>query len=577
MNLIDLITDKFSVFVEEVIGLDNADFQDELDDVAISNDLYKKICIAIARGHGKSTHCSVAYPAWRIAKDHNRRMLIVSSTATIATSFISQILNHIESNDRYQLWAKAIDPKHLGVAPKKRVIKKMEQQWSSSSITVDRDDLNLKDPSIAGVGLFGSILSKRVDEIIIDDIVNQENSSTPEQRQKIVDWVRTTLFPILAPDGRIVCLGNTWHQDDLMAQLLKDPLFDYKRKLPAIIHDANNQELWEQWANLRMDEKVSLEDRIGNSSSFYASHRLEMDDGVVLLWPQRFKYGDLFLTRLSDAYAFARMYQCDPSSRPDQKFKEEWLNRAKAKGAGLRLQDVPFEGITIDATTQGLDLAISEKETADDTSYLTLDRVMYPVGDIRAGDFIVRQIKAGKFSPNTVREMVLTDFKAVKPIAVRVESNGYQESMARDLDDAGVLITAYHTGGEKRDSSLGVNSLAVLLELGRLVIPSDPSDARTVNLTSRLVDEMRSWPDGHTGDVLMSLWFAYTEMRDHIGEQYTVPSLFSQEASKPELDMNDTEVVKKEEHKADLAVLLNDEYERQLLYGGGHPKYPNIQ
>jgi hypothetical protein len=35
---------------------------------------------------------------------------------------------------------------------------------------------------------------------------------------------------------------------------------------------------------------------------------------------------------------------------------------------------------------------------------------------------------------------------------------------------------------------------------------------------------MRSFPDGHTGDSLMALWFAFSEIRDRMGDRIIVPA-----------------------------------------------------
>jgi len=557
-----LIAKRLSVFIEEVIGLENAPFHNEIDDI-LSDPLYKRICIAVARDHGKSTHLSIAYPLWEIAKNHNLRILLVSSTASIASSFLREILNHIEGNPRYQMWARAMNPR--GVVPKQGKRTKRDEKWAGSAITIEREALVIKDPTINAVGLFGSILSKRADIIIMDDVVNQQNSETEDQRKKIIDWVYTTVMPVLNPEGRFIYLGNTWHADDLVSHLLKDPQIDYKKKLGAIISEPKNKELWQKWASFRLNESVDLKERLRLTSEFYEANKTLMDEGVKVLWPERHDYGSLYLKRLANSYAFARMYQCDPSANPNQKFKEEWLDKAKVRGRDLRLQDEPRQGLIMEVTASGLDLAISEKETADDTCLFTLDRVKVGNGVIQPGDYIIRNINRGKKSPNDVRKMVQEHNIKVRPLGIRVESVAYQEAMVRDLADICGLdnVRGYHTGGEKFDPDIGVNSLAILLELGKLIIPYDLNDAKTVELCSQLVNEMRNWPEGHTGDSLMALWFAFSEIRDLTNDQYSVPNVLS--IQKQEVNVHDPNVRKVEEKKADIAQQMESEYERSLF------------
>lgn len=521
-ELNELVTRDFATFVEEIVGLDNEEFHNEMDDI-ISKPDYKKIAIAISRDHGKSTHLSVAYPLWEMAKNHNVRILLVSSTGATSMKFLAQILNHIQKNDKYQEWARWVDSERRGVIPQQRNRGSREEKWSSEAITINRNDLNLKDYTIQSIGLFGSVLSGRADIIIVDDLVNQKNSETYDQREKVKDWFHTTLEPILVPGGRIIYLGNTWNQDDLIAELLKDPQVDYKKRVPAILSESNNRDLWNQWADIFLREDIDIIEKNKLGKEFYEANKAQMDDGVKVLWPSRHSYGSLFLKRLRNSYSFARMYQCDPSLNPNQKVKEEWIQKALERGKNLRLTDQPREGLIMKDTTGGLDLAISQKTTADDTAFLTLDKVDIGNGEFNPGDLIIRNIKRGKFTPAQTRKMVADDYATIGHTGIRVESVAYQDAMRRDLGEWGIPVKGHHTGGEKNDSDIGVNSIAILLELGKLVLPYDNSDANTIDTVNMLLNELRSWPDGHTGDSLMALWFAFLEMRDHAGRGFTIP------------------------------------------------------
>ena len=553
---------SFKTFVEEIVGLENEEFHDKIDD-AIANPDYHKVAISFPRGHGKSTHLSIMYPLWRIAKDHNLRILIISSSSLTSKSFLSEIMGHIESNPKYKAFAQWEDSKRVGVVPKMRNYRKTQENWSGDSIIIDRDDLNLKDPTIHALGVFGSILSKRADIIICDDVVNQENSATEEQRRKVIDWIYTTIMPVLVPGGQFLYLGNTWHQDDLVAHLLKDPLFDYRDRMPSIIHESNNLELWNVWTELILDETYCVEDRKKNAEEYYQQNKEAMDEGTEVLWPSRFTYKDLYLLRLSNSYAFARMYQCDPSNRPDQKFNDKWLERAVEKGKLLKLQDEKRTEFDSELTTEGVDLAISLEETADDTCKLTLDRVRHGTELYNKGDYVIRQIKRGKMTPNETRMMIKTDDAFIQPDGIRVESVAYQEAMVRDLEDMGIPVHGYHTGGEKHNSDIGVNSLAIIAELGKLIIPFSSKDPRTVNLCSKLINEMRAFPDGHTGDSLMALWFAFSEMRDLTGKRLLVPT-----DSSPASPYHDNPhkapipVLRAEEKKADIALTMEQMNEK---------------
>ncbi|MHB8483526.1 MAG: hypothetical protein ACYDBV_12465 [Nitrospiria bacterium] len=570
-EVFELCKRSFRCFTHFILGFNNPEFLDVLDD-NLTEPEYKKFVSAYPRGHGKSTHLSIAYPLWLMAKDHNILIAIVSASSSLSQKMITGIIGQIESNVKYQEFSRYCDPKGIGVVPKKKILgsRRIEENWSGSSITIDRDDYSLKDSTIQALGLFGSVIGRRANVIIGDDLVDQKNSATEEQRQKTKDWFDTTLKPILIPGGKIVYLGNTWHNDDLVANLLSSPEWDFRDRLQAIISRPVHTELWQEWAKIRLNDDLEPQQRLKMANEYYTEHEKELEEGVKVLWPERMPYRDLYLLELSNPYSFARMYMCNPALRPDQKIKEDWLNKAKQKGKDLILQDAPREGMTMDLTTAGMDLAISLKSSADDTVLLTLDRVRYGTDTINKGDYVIRNIRRGKYTPNQVRTMVKTVNDNVKPLGIRVESVAYQESMVRDLWDMGMAnVRGHKTGGEKNDIEIGINSLSILLENGKLVIPFDIKDPRTIENCSKLVDELRSWPDGHTGDSVMALWFAYLEARDLMGKRFVLPIDPSQQ-SPSDLSQID---MKAEERKADMEAMRAGEDARLKNRGGAEKKF----
>lgn len=562
--------DFFKVFAEEIFGLDNEAFHNEIDD-EISQEFSSDDPVArffavftMPRDHGKSKHCSVAYPLWRIAKNHNIRILIISATGGISQSFLSEIMANISRNEKYQAWARDIDPEGKGVIPQLRDRSKSLADWSGTQITIDRSDFSMKDPTITATGLFGSILSKRADIVICDDVVNQQNSMTEEQRNKVKDWIETTVLPVLVPGGTFIYLGNTWHADDVVSKYMQDPRFIVQKRRGAIISEAKDQSLWQKWGSMMLNITIKPEVRRKFATAFYNENRAAMDEGVEVLWPSRYPYARLFFERLLNPFVFARMYQCDPSNRPDQVIREEWIQRAMEKGKNFRFQDLPHEKNILEVSAAGMDLAISQEEAADDTALVYMDLVRYGYNGIEDGDYIIRQIHRGHLTPNEQRGHAKKAWMDDGMLAVRVESVGYQKSLTIDLAEEGVPVRAYNTGGEKFDPEIGINSLAVIMELGKMVIPSDPTDARTLTLASQLANEMRAFPDGHTGDGLMASWFAFSEIRDLLGNRVLMPTNRMETfRDSPPVQTHDQR--KDMEKEADQALILEQEAERGQL------------
>lgn len=501
----------FAFFTEEVLGFNNAGHQNEWCNVLGNKKRYRRIVDAAPRNHSKSTEFSVNYPLWEIADDPNVRILLVSGVDSQSQSFLREIKGRIERDQSYVDFAGQLKPQ-------------TPEKWTDKEIILKRTRTDIKDPTISTSSVEGTILAKRADIIICDDLLNFENTRTPEQRQKIKDWFNLVLLPVLEPKtGRLIVVGTIWQVGDLMEDLLKDPTFDFRKRYQAIIkepeHSSQQEKLWQEWCNLYVEDR---EDNRERAEVFRNEHRAEMDADIQVLWPERFSYDELYMLRYSDPYAFARAYMNDPASRPSQLIKREWIEAALKKGANLKLQDAPFVDYT-ELTTEGVDLAISQETASDDTAKVTLDKLKYDWNGLKAGSFVLRQIKRGKMTGGETKTMITTDFYAIRPHGIRVESVAYQEYLVRELNDNGIPVRGHRTGSEKWDSSVGVNTIGTLLEHGLLAIPSDSRDARTKDLIGKLVAEMLAFPEGHTGDSLMALWFSYLEMVEIMGTGYLMP------------------------------------------------------
>jgi len=500
----------FGLFTEEVLHFYNAPHQQEWCAI-LGNDKNRQICVAAPRGHSKTTVFSVNYPLWEIARNPDIRILLVSAADTQSQSFLREIKGRIERDQEYVDFAGQLKPQK-------------PEKWTDKEIILERERKDVKDPTISTVSVEGTILSKRADLIICDDLLNFENTRTPEQRQKIKDWFNLVLLPVLEPKtGRLVVAGTIWQIGDLMEELLADPTFDYRKRYRAIVEEPDEtspvRKLWQQWCDKYTEE---VEGNKENAARFLEENRAQMYEGIKVLWPERVGYEELYILRYKDPYAFARAYMNDPASRPSQKIKREWIERALARGVAMRLQDEPHTEY-LDLTTIGLDLAISQETSADDTAEVVLDKLQYEWQGNKAGAYILRNIKRGKMTGGETRALVTTDFYAIRPHGIRVENVQYQEVMERDLNDKGIPVHGHRTGSEKWDSAVGVNSIATLLEHDMLVLPSDPHDARTKELIGKLVAEMLAFPEGHTGDSLMALWFAILEMMELTATRYTMP------------------------------------------------------
>jgi len=112
-----------------------------------------------------------------------------------------------------------------------------------------------------------------------------------------------------------------------------------------------------------------------------------------------------------------------------------------------------------------------------------------------------------------MREVIFRYASKYKPFLVMVENNAFQDYLVQELQEISNLpLKGFTTGKQKADPILGIPSVAALFETGQFIIPRGDDVCR--QLTDDLIDECLKYPSGHSGDMLMALWFACEARRD---------------------------------------------------------------
>ena len=152
---------------------------------------------------GKTSLITVAYPIWRLGRDANTRIVLISATYSQATKYLSEIKDNILDN-RY---VKEVFP-NLKPLPDK-IYKNRPSKWAEDAITVTRS-LSMKDFSIQALGVLGPLLNARTDLMIFDDVVTLQNSASVRSRQKMIEWFDSTALTRLTKTAQCVFVGTAW-------------------------------------------------------------------------------------------------------------------------------------------------------------------------------------------------------------------------------------------------------------------------------------------------------------------------------------------------------------------------------
>lgn len=269
--------------------------------------------IAAPRGNAKSTLVTQIFTIWCVVTGRKKYPLIVMDAMDQAVTMLEAIKAELAFNPRLMMDF----PQASGQG----------RVWQVGTIVTAND---------CKIQAFGS--GKRMrglrhgphrpDLVIGDDLENDENVRSPEQRDKLENWLKKTVLSLGPADDTmdVIIIGTILHYDSVLSRLLKNPLWK-RKKFKAIIRWPDRMDLWDQWEELLLntdDEGVS-------ANLFYLSHQAEMEFGAEVCWPAGQPLIKLMLKRARDGHsAFDSEQQNDPVSGDDAPFAgciQFWVNR----------------------------------------------------------------------------------------------------------------------------------------------------------------------------------------------------------------------------------------------------------
>ena len=161
----------------------------------------KRSIIQAFRGVGKS-HLTAGYVVWRLLKDPETKILVVSASkerADAFSTFCQRLIWELEGLEYLK--------------------PRSEQRQSKISFDVGPATAS-QSPSVKSVGITSQITGSRADLIVADDIEVLNNSGTQQMRDKLAETIKefdAVLKPL--PTSRVVFLGTPQTEDSLYAKL----------------------------------------------------------------------------------------------------------------------------------------------------------------------------------------------------------------------------------------------------------------------------------------------------------------------------------------------------------------------
>lgn len=445
------------------------------------------------------TFCTVAITLFLMGNDPTLRGAIVSATQEQAAKVLSVVSDYILHSDELHR-----------VFPNLRKSTRFGDPWTQTKITIQRPP-GIPDASLFAVGIDGGLPGSRLNWVVVDDILNRENTATKEGRDKVYTWFDSTVLSRLDPVGaRVICTQTAWHPDDLVHRLERLGWPTLRMDVLGGIEVQDDA----QWMEEGREPWFHDELRPATPYAYEVKYRLKSHDpdehNDTPLWPEKFSkdYIDKTLRKRHLPSEFNRAYMNLCRDDGTSMCKTEYIDQCKKRARDLKIFGMVSKYDGPNATFTGLDLAVSPGEENDDTAFFTVE--------IRPdGTRVILDIEIGQWDGPTIIKKLFAKCAAYNSI-IRVENNGAQDYIRQFAlqTDRSLPIKAHTTGRAKAHPEHGVPGIFLEFSNGAWAIPNN-KHGECHPQVQKFVDACLYYsPSRHTDDVLMAAYFAREQAKE---------------------------------------------------------------
>jgi len=394
-----------------------------------------RLVLRAPRSHGKTTLllAYIAWRCWRHGRTETGRLADIDPGLLEIVLFSAtreQVLEHMV---RFRDLLFANEPLFRDVLPERAHGARQRTRWSATEV-------RLRNHARLGTRAYRtSVRGMHPNLLLLDDVLNDANSMSLEQRERTLRYFMGTLLPM--HPSQIILIGTAIHQADLLRHLGHG-----MGTGPDRLHTA---------LGFRAETYRALDEATGES-----------------LWPGPFPPAELLVLRDADPLSFSREYQNDPRDDAASLFPFELTQKAIDAGVGLSL-GAGYPASDDELVVLGVDIARSAAARADYTVVMVV-AWNQRIGTRRVLD--IRREKGLEFDSQialicdlTVRHRVVTGM---------IEDNGFQQwlvdALERRPETQGRLF-GHRTGSNKANLQEGIPRLALAFRAGNWVIPSADS------------------------------------------------------------------------------------------------------
>lgn len=471
-----------------------------------------RVLINVPPEHAKSTTFTVNYIVWRIHKDPDIRVVLISKGTALAENFLYEIKQKLTSPIYREM--------HIAFGPRDDAGEPIgwqdpDNSWTNNRIYVMGKNATpgqsvQRDPTVQAMGIKGQIYGRRADIIILDDIIDADNAREVETQLRKINRDISSRLPSEQEGGGLMAVLGTRVAPMDIYRILND------------LEDADGRKVY---TYLRMPAVLDY----GNGDS----------DTWQTLWPEKWSGPSLSRRRVDAGW---NLYYQQLDVDDEMTFKAEAVN-ASINGArfpGLLTPDGMVHrpgGMNGLYVVCGMDPAASGNTAIIVTA---LDR-----------ETEKRYVLDGWNKTNATAQDIINQFKKFtdkyRPHEWVIEKNGVQRFIAQlpELVDysrsRGAKIRQHHTTDNKFDEDWGVSTMGPLFDScvewdedrkrwrptgkGLIELPS-PRQNQWVN---DLIQQLTIWqPQGmaqkQKTDLVMALWFTHIAFADQLVRRRNIPT-----------------------------------------------------
>lgn len=467
---------------QDYTSLEVPEFHKQIYDV-ISDKSNPYIGIGAPRGHAKSTVVDFNYSLWSACYKQHHFCVIISDTYTQSVEFVNALKEQFEDNMILRWLYGDL----------------MSSTWRDGEFVLST---GVKFIAMgAGMKIRGiKHREHRPDLLIVDDLENDEQVASAEQRKKLRNWFTKAALPALAKDGRCIMIGTILHYDSLLNNILehKEMFTSWKTLLFTAIYTGKNGKECALWP-----EHMSL------------SYLHDIRDN-----PKHPKY--------IGSIAFAQEYQNKPFDEENAIIQPEWIR-------WIEPDELPDRKYIV-ARALAVDPAASEKQTADPTAKILAELD-------NEGNLYVRAIGNDRFSPQKTADSIKDWNEVYQPNRIGVES-GVLGLVFRDLL-AGLPVIGLKPDKDKVRRLLAV---ARFFEAGKIYI------VKNIKNSQALYDQLIEFPAASHDDMVDALVYAIRMLLVDVQEDEDFETADGYKSEKPVDDFDDVEDDMDEDEDDDFAV-----------------------